>query len=84
MQFSLSRPQLDLNLTRLRPSESVFTPLIYIIARYRGELRTVWEHREPPAILKQDEEDEVAGASVSKLQEQARVGSLRGGKDNAE
>jgi hypothetical protein len=62
----------------------MFTPLVYLIARFRGELRAVWVHREPRAILQQDEEEEVAGANASKLQEQAGVGLLSGGKVDAE
>jgi hypothetical protein len=61
----------------------VFTPLVYLAALYRGELRAVWERREPVAILKHEEED-VARASTSKLQEKAEVGLLSGGKGIAE
>jgi hypothetical protein len=62
----------------------VFTPLVYLPALFRGELRAVWKHCEPRGILKQDEEEDVAGASTSRLQEKAGVGLLSGGKDNVE
>jgi hypothetical protein len=62
----------------------MFTSLVYLVARYRGELRAVWVYREPRATLRQDEKEEVAGASMSNLREKEAVGLLSGGKVDAE